>query len=110
MQFDSHSQCSRPESFLVSFNSRPVAPLQDHALTLGEELLGESPQLPFETDPKLVVPHIGAKLSHPPVLVQPDGRDLGCELTSECRLSRGWEPADQYESSPGASDKIVGPV
>ena len=43
MQFDSHPQCSRPESFLVSFNSSPVAPLQNHALTLGKELLGESP-------------------------------------------------------------------
>ena len=59
MQFDSHPQSSRPESLLVSFNSRPVAPLQNHALTLGEELTGESPQLPFDTDSKLVVPHIG---------------------------------------------------
>src|SRR5437773_3667040 len=39
MQFDSHPQSSRPESFLISFNSRPVAPLQDHALALGEEIL-----------------------------------------------------------------------
>ncbi len=60
MQFDSHPQCSRPESFLVSFNSSPVAPLQNHALTLGEQLLGESPQLTFDTDSKLVVPHIFA--------------------------------------------------
>ena len=60
MQFDSHPQCSRPESFLVSFNSSPVAPLQNHALTLGEELLGESPQLTFDTDSKLGVPHIFA--------------------------------------------------
>ena len=49
-------------------------------------------------------------LTHPPVLVQPDGRDSGRELTSECRLSRGWEPADQHESSPGPSDKIIIPV
>ncbi len=69
MQFDSHPQSSRSESLLVSFNSRPVAPLQDHALTLGEELTGESPQLPFETDSKLVVPHIGTQLSHPLVLI-----------------------------------------
>jgi hypothetical protein len=60
VQFDSHPQCSRPESFLVSFNSSPVAPFQNYALTSGEEFLGEGPQLPFETDPKLVVPHIGA--------------------------------------------------
>ncbi len=60
MQFDSHAQRSRPESFLVSFNSRPVAPLQNHALTMGEKFLGESPQLSFETDSELVVPHIGA--------------------------------------------------
>jgi len=50
MQFDSHPQSPGSESFLIPFNSRPVAPLQDHALTLGEELLGKSPQLPFETD------------------------------------------------------------
>ena len=60
MQFDCHPQSSRPESLLVSFNSRPMAPLQDHALTLSEEFLSESPQLPFEKDPKLVVPHIRA--------------------------------------------------
>ncbi len=60
MQFDSHPQCSRPESFLVSFNTSPVAPLQYHALTLGEELLGESPQLTFDTDSELGVPHIFA--------------------------------------------------
>ena len=60
MQFDSHPQCSRPESFLVSFNSSPMAPLQNHALTLGEELLSQSPQLTFDTGSKLVVPHIFA--------------------------------------------------
>src|SRR5438093_9283125 len=29
VQFDSHPQSSRPQSFLIPFNSRPVAPLQD---------------------------------------------------------------------------------
>ena len=41
MQFDSHPQSSRPESFLIPFNSRPVAPLQNHALAPGEEILGK---------------------------------------------------------------------
>ena len=54
MQLNARSQSTRSESFLIPFNSRPVAPLQDHALTLGQEPLGKSPQLPFETDSKLV--------------------------------------------------------
>jgi hypothetical protein len=60
MQFDTHPQSSRPKSFLVSFNSRPMALFQDHALALGEELLGEIPQLPFESDSIFVVPHVFA--------------------------------------------------
>src|SRR5258705_10405870 len=30
MQLDSHPQSSRPESFLVPFNPRPMAPFQNH--------------------------------------------------------------------------------
>ncbi len=97
MQFDSHPQSPGSEPFLIPFNSRPVAPLQDHALTLGEELLGKSPQLPLETDSKLVVPHIETQLSRPLVLIQPDRGNLGGELESECRLARGWKPTYQNE-------------
>ena len=97
MQFDSHPQSSRSESFLIPFNSRPVAPLQNHALTLGEEILGEKPQLAFETDSKFVIPQIDTKFNRPPVFIQPDGGDFGRELTSECRLARGWKPTDQHE-------------
>ena len=97
MQFDSHPQSARPESFLIPFNSRPVAPLQDHALALREKLEGERPQLRLDTGSKLVILHVGAQLSHPVVLVQPDGGDFGCELTSECRLARGRKPTDQHE-------------
>ena len=77
MQFDSHPQRSRPESFLIPFNSRPVAPLQDHALAMGEEILGKIPQLMFETRSEFFIPQIGAQLGGPPVLVQPDGGKLG---------------------------------
>src|SRR6266704_1243717 len=97
MQFDSHPQSSRPESLLIPFNSRPVAPLQNHALALGEEMLGKNPQPMFETHSKFFIPQIGAQLSRPPVLIQPDGGDFGCELTSECRLARGRKPTDQHE-------------
>ena len=99
MQFDSHPQGPGAESFLIPFNSRPVAPLQDHALTLGQEPLGKSPQLPFETDSKLVVPHIVTQLSRPLVLIQPDRGNLGGELASECRLARGWKAT--YQNEPG---------
>ena len=77
MQFDSHPQSSRPESFLIPFNSRPMAPLQNHALAPGEEILGKIPQLTFETHSEFVIPQIGAQLSRPPVLIQPDGGILG---------------------------------
>ena len=97
MQFDSHPQSARPESFLIPFNSRPVAPLQNHALAPGEEIPGKHPQLMFETHSKFFIPHIGTQLSRPPVLIQPDGADFGRELTSECRLSRGRKPTDQHE-------------
>ena len=83
MQFDSHPQRSRPESFLIPFNSGPVTPVQNHALALGEEILGENPQLMFETHSEFFIPQIGAQLSRPPVLVQPDGGEFGCELSSE---------------------------
>jgi hypothetical protein len=69
-----------------------VAPLQNHALALGEEILGQNPQLMFETHSEFVIPQVGAQLSRPRVLIQPDSRDFGCELTSECRLARGWKP------------------
>src|ERR1039458_9545813 len=110
MQFDFHPQSPGSESFLIPFNSRPMAPLQDHALTLGEELLGKSPQLPFETDSKLVVPHIETQISRPLVLIQPDRGNLGGELASECRLARGGKPTDQHEPRPGPCEKIVSPV
>src|SRR5438034_11020262 len=97
MQFASPPPRRRPESFLIPFNSRPVAPLQNHALALGEKILGKNPQLMFETHSEFFIPQIGAQLSRPPVLVQPDGGDLGCELTSQCRLARGWKPTDQHE-------------
>src|SRR6266567_5314778 len=97
MQFDSHPQSSRPESLLIPFNARPVAPLQNHALAPGEEVLGKKPQLMFETHSEFFIPQIGTQLSRPLVLIQPDGGDFGCELTSECRLARGWEPTDQHE-------------
>ncbi len=84
MQFDFHPQGSRPESFPIPINARPVAPLQNHALTLGEEILGKSPQLLFETDSKVVVRHIVTKFSRPPVLIRPDRRNLWGELASEC--------------------------
>ena len=99
MQFDSHTQSSRPESFLVPFNSGPVAPLQNHALAPGEEILGKNPQLMFETHSEIVIPQIGAQLSRPPVLVQPDGGIFGRELTSECRLARGWKPTIRRTAS-----------
>ena len=97
MQFDSHPQSSRPESFLIPFNSRPVAPFQNNALALGEEIPGKIPQLLFETHSEFVIPHIGAQLSRPPVLIQPDGGDFRSELTSQCRLARGRKSTDQYE-------------
>ena len=110
MQFDSYTQRPRPESLLISLDSRPVAPFQNDALALGEEVQGENPQLMFQTHSEFFIPQIGAQLSHPPVLIQPDSRDFGCELTSECRLARGWKPTDQHEPRPGRCEKIVGPV
>src|SRR6266852_563234 len=59
--------------------------------------LGKNPQLMFETHSEFFIPQIGAQLSRPPVLIQPDGGDFGCELTSEGRLARGWKPTDQHE-------------
>lgn len=97
MQFDAHPQSSRSESFLIPFNSRPMAPLQNHALALGEEILGKNPQLMFETHSEFFIPQIGAQLSCPSVLIQPDCGDFGCELTSEGRLARGWKSTDQHE-------------
>ena len=99
MQLDSHPQSSRPEPFLIPFTSRPVAPLQNHALALGEEMLGKNPKLMFETNSEFFIPHIGAQLSCPPVLIQPDGGNFGCELTSKCRLAGGPKPTDQHEPS-----------
>jgi hypothetical protein len=87
MQFDSHPQSSRPKSFLIPFNSRLVASLQNHALAPGEEILGKNPQPMFETHSEFFIPKIGAQLSRPPVPIQPDGEVFGCELTSECRLA-----------------------
>src|SRR2546426_7071279 len=92
MQFDSHPQSSRPESLLIPFNSRPVAPLQNHALAVGEEILGKTPQPMFETHSKFFIPQIGAQLSRPPVLIQPDGGDFGCELTSSADLPEAGSP------------------
>src|SRR2546425_7105048 len=43
----------------------------------GEEILGKNPQLMFETHSEFFIPQIGAQLSHPPVLIQPDGGDFG---------------------------------
>jgi hypothetical protein len=82
-QFHVHSQSSRPESFLIPLHARPVAPLQNHALAPGEKILGENPQLTFETHSELVVPQIAPQLKCPPVLVQSDGGNFVCELTSK---------------------------
>jgi hypothetical protein len=62
-----------------------------------EELLGQSPQLPFEAHPELVVPHIETEISRPLVFVEPDRRDLGCQLASEGRLTRRGKPTDEDE-------------
>src|ERR1035438_10339387 len=97
MQFDSHPQGSRPKSFLIPFNSRPVAPLQNHALAPGEEILGKNPQLVFETHSEFFIPQIRAELGRPTILIQPDGWDFGCEMTSERRLARGGKPTDQHK-------------
>ena len=59
MQFDADSQSSRPESFLIPFDSRPVAPFQNHALAPGEEIPGKDPQLMFETHSEFFIPQIG---------------------------------------------------
>src|SRR5271170_7040865 len=97
MEFDPHPQSSRPKSFLIAFNACPVAPLQDHALAPGEEILGKNPQPILETVPEIFIPQIGAQSSRPLVLIQPDGWDIGCEPSSERRLARRWKPTDQYE-------------
>ena len=109
VQLDTHPQRTRPESFLVAFIARPMAPLQNHALAPGEEILGKNPQLLLETHSECLVPHICAQLGRPPVLVQPDGGDLGREPPGECRLARGRKPADQHEPRAGPREKIVGP-
>ena len=41
VEFDSYPQGPGPKSFLIPFDSRPVAPLQNHALAPGEEILGQ---------------------------------------------------------------------
>jgi hypothetical protein len=77
VQLDSRPQRSRHEPFLIPFNSRPVAPLQNHALALSEEILRKNPQLLFETHSKFFIPHINAEAGRPLVLVQSDCRDFG---------------------------------
>ena len=83
MQFDLRPQGTRSESFLIPFDSRPVAPLQNDALSLGEKILGKNPQLMFETHSKCFIPQVGAESSRPLVFIQPDGGNFGRELTSE---------------------------
>src|SRR5439155_19515627 len=63
MQFDSDPQSSSSESFLIPFNSRPVPPLQAHALVPGEQIPGQQPQLALETHSEFFIPHVGAQLS-----------------------------------------------
>ena len=87
MQFHFHSQSSRPESFLIPFDPRPVTPLQNHALPAGQEILGKKPQLMLKPDSELVIPQIGAQLSCPSVLIQPDSGSLEGELPGECRFA-----------------------
>jgi len=84
MQFDSDTQTSRSEPFLVPFNSGPVAPLQNHALAPGEKILSKNPQLVLKTRSEFFIPQIGTQLNHPLVLVQSQGGDLDRELASEC--------------------------
>ena len=92
MQLDSCPQSSRPESFLIPFNSRPVTPLQNHALASGKEIQGKNPQLMFETHSEFLIPHIGAQLSRPRVLVQPDGGILGASLRASVDLPEAGSP------------------
>ena len=105
MQFDSYAQHHAPSRFSSRSTSRPVAPFQNDALALGEEVQGENPQLMFQTHSECFIPQLGAQLGRPPVLIQSDSRDFGCELTSECRLARGWKPTDQYEPRPGRCER-----
>ena len=97
MQFNSHPQSPSSESFLVAFSARPMAPLQNHALALREELLGKRPQLSFNAVSKLFVPHIGAESRYPFVSIEPDRRNPGSELARQCRLARGGKTTDQNE-------------
>src|SRR4051795_3528159 len=62
VQLDGHSERPRAESLLVPFGSSPVPPFEDHALTPSEQLLGQRPELGFEPDPELVVPHVVTQL------------------------------------------------
>jgi hypothetical protein len=58
VQLNAYPQITRTEPLLVPFCSKPMAPHQDHALTVGEKVLGEGPEFAFETLPELVVPNI----------------------------------------------------
>jgi hypothetical protein len=60
MQFDSDPQGASPEALLVTFDPRPVAPLQNHTLPLGEEVQGEGPELALDAHSEGVLPHITA--------------------------------------------------
>ena len=108
VQFDSHPQSPRPESLLVPFNPRPVAPLQNHALAMGEELPGEIPQLPFETDSKSSS-HTSAP-SASPNRPYPAGWQ-GFWVRADERVSTsprlGAHRSTRVE--PGPSDKFVSP-
>lgn len=51
-----------------------MAPLQNHTLSVGEEVQGEGPELTFDAYSEGVVPHVTTELPDPLVLVQPDRR------------------------------------
>jgi len=91
-----------------------MAPLQDHALSQGEEFPGTRPQLTLDAHSVGVVPHVGAESGDPLVLVQPDGWDLGCQAMGTCRLPRCfprcWKPTGQHEASLGTSNVVDTPV
>jgi hypothetical protein len=92
MQLDSDPQGPRSESFLIPFDSRPVTPLQDHTLTVSEQLLGQHPQLCFEEDPKLVVPHVATQLSRPVVLSNLIAGILGASRRASVVLPEAGSP------------------
>jgi hypothetical protein len=59
---------------------------------LGDELLCKSPQLPFETDSELVVPHIETQSSRPLVLINLIAGILGASWRASIVLPEAGSP------------------